>query len=224
MDDLLGIMQMSDSAFPAGTFAMSNGLESMYLAGNITTPDGLEELLHWQLVHQIGPSDCTAAALAHRHAKNGNMDELLKLDIQYIASKSVQEYREASVRSGTQMIRCVTEILDGDIISAYARQIQGEVSGAYPVSFGVCCQAMGISRYGTALAISYGFVSVCVGAALRLGMIQHIEGQHAIHASKPYMKEAAHIGCTADAMWQFCPQTEILQMAHERQDSKMFIT
>lgn len=224
-DELLGIMQMSDSLFPAGMFAMSNGIESMHRAGDISTAADLEALLRSYLAHQTGPSDCAAAALAHRYAGEGNVGRIRDLDALYLASKSVLEAREASVRSGTQMLKCITEILRDDTVMACAEEIRnGGMSGAYPVSFGVCCRAMGISARGTAMAVSYGFVAGCVGAALRLGIIQHVEAQGIIHSLKPDMERAARDGCDSDTVWQFCPQAEILQMAHEDQDSKMFIT
>lgn len=224
-DELLGIMQMSDSLFPAGMFAMSNGIEAMHRAGDISTAADLEVLLRSYLTHQTGPSDCAAAALAHRYAGEGDVGRIRDLDALYLASKSVREAREASVRSGTQMLKCITEILRDDAVTACAEEIRnGGMSGAYPVSFGVCCRAMGISARGTAMAISYGFVAGCVGAALRLGIIQHMEAQGIIHSLKPEMERAAREGCDSDTVWQFCPQAEILQMAHEDQDSKMFIT
>jgi urease accessory protein len=224
-DELLGIMQMSDSLFPAGTFAMSNGIETMHRAGDVTTTADLEALLRSCLAHQTGPSDCAAAVQAHRYAGEVNVEGIRDLDARYLASKSVQEAREASVRSGTQMLKCIAEILHDDTVEACAEEMRnGRMSGAYPVSFGVCCRAMGASVRGTAMAVSYSFVAGCVGAALRLGIIQHVEAQGIIHNLKPDMEMAVRNGCDSDTIWQFCPQAEILQMAHEDQDSKMFIT
>ena len=224
-EDLLGIMQMSDSMFPAGVFAMSHGIESMHLAGDMATAEDLEGMLRSCLEHQIGPSDCSAAAQAHRHAVRGDISGILELDARYMATKSVREARDASARSGTQMITCITEILDDETALRYTAQIRGGgASGSYPVSFGVCCRAMGVSEYGTALALAYGFVAGSVGAALRLGIIQHVEAQHAIRSLKLDMERAAHTGCESDILWQFCPQAEIMQMSHEELDSKMFIT
>lgn len=226
MDDtLLDIMQMSDSMFPAGAFAMSHGIETMHQNGEIRTAADLRSLLISYMAHQTGPSDCAAAAQAHRHSESGDITQMLRLDYTYMASKPVAEAREASARSGSQMIKCISEILHHSMVAAYVGHIQDSLApGSYPVVFGICCQAMDISEYGTAQAIAYGFAAGCVGAALRLGIIQHIEAQIIIHDIKPHMKQAAQDGCAADSIWQFCPQAEILQMAHEDQDSKMFIT
>jgi len=72
----------------------------------------------------------------------------------------------------------------------------------------------------------YGFVASNVGAALRLGMIQHFESQKIIHYLKPLIVKVAkeNSNKTIAEMWQFFPQIEIYQMSHEKMDSKMFIT
>jgi urease accessory protein len=65
-----------------------------------------------------------------------------------------------------------------------------------------------------------------VGAALRLGMVQHLEGQRIIHELKPSMLKTVknNIDRPLTSMWQFVPDIDIIQIAHERMASKMFIT
>ena len=224
--DILSMMQLSDSMFPAGTFAMSNGIESMHLEGRIRTVSDLEGLTSTYIKHQVGPFDCVAAVTAHGYAGAGRTDLIRTLDARCLSMKPVREAREASVRSGTQLARCAGEFLGGDrVLNSHLEGISGGmVSGVYPVSFGVCCHAMGISKERTAMTLLYGFVAANMGAALRLGIIQHYEAQSIIHRLKPAMARAAKASCSAGGMWQFCPQAEIAQMAHEDLDSKMFIT
>jgi urease accessory protein len=72
----------------------------------------------------------------------------------------------------------------------------------------------------------YGFVVSVIGAALRLGILQHYEGQMMINELKPVMLDTVlkNIKQPANEMWQFIPQLDIIQMHHEQMDSKMFIT
>jgi urease accessory protein len=65
-----------------------------------------------------------------------------------------------------------------------------------------------------------------VGAALRLGIIQHFEGQKIIHDIKPIISQTIkeYSNKSLLEMWQFAPQVDITQMSHEKMDSKMFIT
>jgi len=57
-------------------------------------------------------------------------------------------------------------------------------------------------------------------------MLQHFDGQRIIHELKPSVSEIVekNIGRPLTGMWQFAPDIDILQIAHERMSSKMFIT
>jgi urease accessory protein len=72
----------------------------------------------------------------------------------------------------------------------------------------------------------YGFSVSIVGAAMRLGMLQHFEGQKIIHQLGPVILHSVleNIDRPLSGMWQFAPGLDILQMKHEALDSKMFIT
>ncbi len=72
----------------------------------------------------------------------------------------------------------------------------------------------------------YGFYVCFVGAALRLGLIHHFEGQKIIHNIKPIISQTIkeYSNKPLSEIWQFAPQMDIIQMSHEKMDSKMFIT
>ena len=76
------------------------------------------------------------------------------------------------------------------------------------------------------MMILYGFTVGIVGAALRLGLIQHLEGQKIIHSIKPIISQTVkeYSNKSLLEIWQFAPQADIFQMSHEKMDSKMFIT
>ncbi|HEY1247453.1 MAG TPA: urease accessory protein, partial [Nitrososphaera sp.] len=72
----------------------------------------------------------------------------------------------------------------------------------------------------------YSFSVSIVGAALRLGMLQHYDGQKVIDELKPTVLTVIeeNINRPIDGIWQFAPSMDILQISHERMNSKMFIT
>jgi len=231
MDNLaeeLEVMQLSDSFFPTGLFATSNGLENLFLERKISTAHELMEFITTHIEQQIGPTDCVLLANAHNLAKSSDYEKIKELDSIASSIRTIKETREASVRSGIQLTRCVTEFQKNDkILNWYYNQIQdGHVTGVYPISFAICCKALGIKREKALLMLLYGFVVSSVGAALRLGMIQHFESQKIIHNLKPLMTKIAkeNSNKSIEKIWQFCPQIEINQMIHEQMDSKMFIT
>ena len=60
----LGVMQLSDSFFPTGIFATSNGLEFLFTEKKIKGMIDLIEMIRINIIQQIGPSDCVALANA----------------------------------------------------------------------------------------------------------------------------------------------------------------
>ncbi len=223
----LDMMQITDSMFPTGLFATSNGLESLFLDGVVTTSGELAEFNRTCIRQQVGPCDCIILANACKAAEASDRDTIRKLDTLSWSVRMIRETREVSVRAGGQLARCVGGFAGGEILDWWNAEIQGgRLAGAYPVSFGVCCDALKIGTERAVLMLLYGFVAGNVGAALRLGMIQHLEGQDVIHSLKPLITETArrYADVPASEVWQFAPQTEINQMRHEKAEAKMFIT
>jgi urease accessory protein len=102
----------------------------------------------------------------------------------------------------------------------------GNATGVYPVSFGVAAWSLDIPKNKAGLILLYGFTVSAIGAALRLGILQHFEGQQIIHELRPVILESVlkNVDRPISSMWQFAPGLDILQMKHEMMSSKMFIT
>lgn len=223
----LGMMQMSDSFFPTGLYANSNGLESIFQNNKKITHLEIMKIIETQLRQQIGPMDLIVMENALRFASSGEFDKILELDMKINSMKNIKETRDASKRSGIQLARCVREFVKDEILEKYLeQQHEGVISGAYPISFGLCANALGINVQKAELMFLYGFTVSIVGAASRMGITQHHQAQKIIHELKPLFVQILNdfSGKSTKEIWQFAPHLEILQMQHEKMDSKMFIT
>ncbi|MDQ3961802.1 MAG: urease accessory protein [Thermoproteota archaeon] len=223
----LSMMQLSDSFFPTGMYSMSNGLEAIFYSGKKIKAEELRELVKTYLEYQIGPADCTALGNAYEHAARSNLAKLLEVDKAIFSMKLVQEIRDASIRSGTQLVRCIRSFSDNKILGQYEDAIRGgQAFGPYPVALAVAANAFLIPKEKTALVMLYSFSVSMVGAALRLGMLQHFDGQKVIDELKPTIVKViqANINRPIEGIWQFAPSIDIIQISHERMNSKMFIT
>ena len=223
----LSMLQLSDSFFPTGMYSMSNGLEAIFYSGKKMKAEELQNLLKTLLEYQIGPADCTALANAYEHASKFNLPKLIEVDRAIFSMKLIQEIREASVRSGTQLIRCIRSFSDNEILGRYEDSIRvGQAFGPYPVALAVAANAFSIPKRKAALMMLYSFSVSIVGAALRLGMLQHFDGQKVIDELKPTIVNVikANINRPIAGIWQFAPSMDIMQISHERMNSKMFIT
>ncbi|TBR09964.1 MAG: urease accessory protein [Candidatus Nitrosotenuis sp.] len=227
MEQDLGMMQISDSFFPTGLYANSNGLESIFQNNKKITHLEVAEIIEAQLKQQIGPTDLIVMLNALKFASAREFDKITEADTRINSMKNIKEVREASKRSGIQLARCVNEFAKDEILQKYLESHQkGTIDGAYPVSFGLCANALGIDSQKAGLMFLYGFVVSVVGAASRMGITQHYQAQKIIHELKPLIIRivSESLDRPIKDIWQFAPHLEILQMHHERMDSKMFIT
>ena len=223
----LSMLQLSDSFFPTGMYSMSNGLEAIFYSGKKMKAEELRELLKTLLEYQIGPADCTALGNAYEYAAKFNLAKLLEVDRVIFSMKLVQEIRDASIRSGTQLVRCIRSFSDNKMLGQYEDSIRGgRAFGPYPAALAVAANAFLIPKRKAALMMLYSFSVSVVGAALRLGMLQHFDGQKVIDELKPTIIKIikANIDRPIEGIWQFAPSMDIIQISHEGMNSKMFIT
>jgi urease accessory protein len=223
---LLGLMQLSDSFFPTGMYTMSSGLEALFLAGEVTKPRDFERLADSYLRMQVGPADCVGLGVALRAADSADLEGVKSIDRRLYSMKLAAEIREASTRTGRQLLSSVGAFTEGDLLERYARAVErGRSPGTHPVALGVVAGALGIGREEAAFILLYTSLVALVGAAVRLAIIDHREAQRVIHSSKVTIVEMAkNASRDQGAMRQFFPVLEIAQMGHERIENRMFVT
>ena len=223
----ISVLQLSDSFFPTGLYATSSGLEALSRTRKLKSKN-IFQFIAIQLRQVMGPSDCTAMGFAYESCKKKDIVELLRADESLYYMKLIEETRIASIRSGNQLLKCVsTFIKNKKMLKEYQIAInKGKATGVYAVSFGVVTSLLNIPKKKAGMMLLYGWAVSIIGAALRLGILQHFEGQKIIHELGPNILQAVleNVDRPISGMWQFAPSLDILQMKHEALSSKMFIT
>lgn len=232
----ISVMQLADSFFPTGMYTTSNGLEMFFYNKRVKSVEDLRNLLTVFLKQQIGPADCVALGNAYQASKESDLDRLVEIDNTIFAMRLIKEIREASVRSGIQLIRCLSKIVSNkkvsnnsnhSILELYDNAIRSKKAhGIYPVALALAGSILDIPKRKAGLTLLYSFSISVIGAALRLGMLNHFEGQVIIDDLKPLMVSIVNenIDKPLSSMWQFAPEIDVMQMMHERFATKMFIT
>jgi urease accessory protein len=223
----ISFLQLSDSLFPTGLYATSSGLEALSYIRKLKSKD-IWHLIAIYLQQVVGPSDCTALGNAYESSKKSDLKSLVKTDKSLYSMRIIEETRNASVRSGIQILKCVSSFVkQNEILDLYQNAIRkGDATGIYPVSFGVVSWCLDIPKNKAGVMLLYGFTVSIIGAALRLGILQHFDAQQIIHELRPSILNSVekNIDRPLSSMWQFAPGLDILQMKHEQMNSKMFIT
>jgi len=223
----LTLMQLSDSFFPSGLYTMSNGLETIFDEKRASSEGDVYDFLEVTLEQQLGPADSVALSNAYDCAKSKDISGIIRCDNVLYSMKLIQESRAASCRAGSQMLKCIVAISSDSFLKSYSEKIsKNDSPGTHPVVAGVCSFAMGIKKEQARQMMMYGFCVSTTGAALRLGMIDHIQSQKILHKIKPKIQQTLEkfVDTKINDCWQFSPQYDLIQMTHENKFSKMFIT
>ncbi len=232
MDKEFQIMQLSDSFFPSGMFSMSGGLESLFNQKVITDKNQVYDFILEQIKFQLLPCDCSVLLLTMNAVKENNISKILDVDEKFYSMKLTKDLRNSLVRSGKQVFNCLMYTVNADSEKiTFLNELKIKIENnqtpcTYPVAFGIYAQIFEIPLTSALKTMLYSFSSSVVSAAIRLGIIQHLDAQKILgmladpvndFVSKKLEEQTTDI-------WQLTPMTEIHQMYHEHNESRMFIT
>jgi urease accessory protein len=218
------MMQLSDSLFPSGTFGFSGGLESFVKSKRIRTATDVLAFIRQQLKFQIIPCDCTVLQACFDYARRGDVAGIIEADGTYFSLKLVRDVRTASTRSGTQLLRTLVGISKDALAIKFQRTVAKSRSpGTYPACLAVAAFALHIPKESAVRMMLYSYCASIVGSAIRLGTISHFEGQEILTALANNVNSLVP-SIRLDEVWQLNPLAEILQMRHEQDEFRMFIT
>jgi urease accessory protein len=221
----LSLLHFADSAFPAGGYAHSFGLESHCQAGVVTDGAGLARFLSAHLEGAAGPTDATAAAVSADARRGGDEGLCREVDERLEAMKPVRTFREASRQMGRQTLSVAATLTGDGALQRYLVEVNaGRLPGHHAVAFGMAGGVLGWTARHTALGYLYSATALLVGAALRLLPIGQTEGQRVLWGLHPLMERLATEAAarTADELFGFTPAQDVRGMAHERLAARLF--
>ena len=215
---MLAAMQLADSAFPAGMYTLSHGLEGFTQARAISA-ESLPALVQDLLLYSVGPADLTALVWAWRGE--------LSVEDALHASVLVKEVRLASIRTGKQLLDTSLHAFGlPEIEKLHVRVKAKELRGMQPIVSGVVQQALGVGEREAVAGAAFGFASSIVGAALRLRVVDHRQAQTVLNSSFESIERAVGeaLDRDIDDVGGCVPMAEIMSSQHERATARLFAT
>lgn len=222
----LSSLQLADSFFPSGLYALSYGLEA-FTQADLLKPAGLESLLTDYLRHGVGPADGAALACSHRAAETGALEIAAEADLRLTSVKLSREARETSQRTGRQLLRTAGQVFDGALLRAYDERVAcGSVPANHAVILGLTMAVLHIRRERALGGELYAFAASAVGSAVRLAIIDHRFAQMVLHGLKPVIAEVTRIHCESRVgdIASSTPLIDIMSMRHERAELRLFMS
>lgn len=102
---LLVAARYADSAYPAGGYAQSWGLETATVTGHVRDAATLARAAASSLRHGVAPSEAVAAAATCRAALDMDTAAFIAVDRRLAAARTARELREASTRTGRRLLQ-----------------------------------------------------------------------------------------------------------------------
>jgi urease accessory protein len=223
----LGSLQLNDSAFPSGLYTLSHGLEAYAQAGLLRGRDALQALIADLLRGGVASADGVALVNAHRAVVDGAAELAAEADLRLSAVKLAREARVASERTGKQFLSLASTLFEHPILAEHAQRVKdGDLPGNHAVALGLAQAVLGISREHALAGELFAFAAGCVGAAIRLSLIDHREAQRLLHALKPVIASAVaeNSGRGVHEIASTLPLADALAMNHERAEMRLFIS
>jgi urease accessory protein len=218
---LLGALQYADSFFPSGSIAFSWGLETLRADGEIVSAEQVAQFLEGQLVHRWASFDAPMLVAAMR--AGGKFDRLADLDDLVEAMTLAPELREGSRRAGASLLKVHAGLGTPGAAEYRQRIAERKARGHLPVVQGLLWNATGLSEEACRAVSAHTLCTGIVGAALRLGLIGHLDAQKILLQVRPVLLDLLRLPTGQyEEVYACVPHAEIAAMRHEVQDSRLF--
>ena len=221
---LLYLLQLSDTAFPTGSFSHSMALEAFVEAGELRDAQDLTRLVKLHL-SALATSDCVALRAAHGDT---SLECLFHADLLLSATKLTRELRAASSSTGKRFLLSVAALgVEDPALDAFIAAVRAGASpGNLAVGYGVVASGLGLGVEETLHAYLYATVASLVAAGQKLVPLAGSAAQRLLYELGEDVIHTSEIGkdMEVDDMHAFSPTVDVRSMMHERQRTRLYIS
>ena len=218
---LFTVLQHGDSFFPGGLTSFSWGLEQLFEERRIADAAGLIRFIEAELRFRWASFDRAFLSASYRAA--GDLAIVATVDRLCQVSIAARELRDGSIRAGQALLT-----VHAKLGTPGAQEYRGLISrngaqGHLSVVQGLLWRAIGFSDTETAQLSAYSLVAGLAAAAIRLGVIGHVDAQKTIASMAAVVEHiVTRPAPELDDAASFTPATEIASMRHERAEHRLF--
>lgn len=218
---LLHTLQLTDSIFPVGAFAYSDGLESAAESGHIHDADSLALWFDHFLNDVFVLCEGLALLKCLRAAEKGEWATIQSIDEELTALKPALEVRNSSRSVGRRLLTTYAAVFpDREFLSVAETLPQCNA----PVAYGLVFFHRGLEARDAVLAFGYLRLAGIVSAALRLIPIGQQQGQVLLTRAIGRLPAAVDyiLQTAAEPLRSFNPLVDVQQMNHRYVYSRLF--
>jgi urease accessory protein len=222
---LPALLQISDAAFPTGSYAHSFGLEEMVRQGQVHDEASLRAFLDGHAIPGLTHVDLPLVRESRAAAMAGNRADLIAVDQLAAALRVPRELREASLQTGRRRLAILIRLRptpELELLDQISRE--NPRAGHHAIVWGVSC--VRIPLRASLEAYYYHCVSCICTAAPKLIRIGQEGSQRVLGAclAQTGARIAQALTISREAIGWFDPLLDIASMRHETADERLFIS
>jgi urease accessory protein len=222
---LPALLQLSDAAFPSGSYAHSFGLEEIVRQGQVRDEASLCAFLQEHVIPALTHVDLPIVRESRCAAISADRVDLIALDRLAAALRVPRELREASLQTGRRRLSILIRLRPAPELKLLD-QISREdpLACHHSVVWGASCAA--VPATASLEAYYYHSVSCLCTAAPKLIRIGQEGTQRVLSAClrEADRRVAQALGIPREAIGWFDPILDIASMRHEIADERLFIS
>lgn len=221
------LLQISDSAYPTGAYAHSQGLEGMVEMNLFASVPDAFLFLRDVVIPAIAYADAPFFRHAYRAVREENWQALWEADELCHALRLTRELRSASSSQGAQRVRIAAATLSSPLLRELERALDdGKWKAALPVASGAVSAALSIPEGMALTGYLFQSVSGYVAALVKLLRIGQTKAQQwTAELGREGLRwlEQAERRQIREAGW-LNPIIEIASARHETMYTRLFIS
>jgi urease accessory protein len=229
-------MQQADSFFPSGAVAWSWGLETLVNESALGAQapagrrrerardprgDEVQAFIDGQVRYRWASFD--RAFLCAAWLAADDLERVNQLDREVETLTLATEARQGSRRIGQALLGVHAALGTAAAGDYLARVNAGQAPAHVPVIQGLLWRHLGLPLEHAEAASVHGLCTGLVSAALRLGVLGHVDAQRVLAGLQAALREVlAAAAPEPEQAASFIPMAEIAVMRHETQDLRLF--
>ena len=219
----LRALQFADSFFPSGALSFSAGMETLTEMGLMRDEQSVRGFVLSQIKYRWASFDLPVIMQSARVSPD--LESLCELDRLVEAQSLVSGMREGAKRHGGALLAVHAKMNSGIAQHYQDLVLNGDAYGHIAVVQGLIWSSMSIDENTIAVMSGHVLATGLVSAAIRLGILGHIDAQIILSKSHNIILDVLHKPLPdIDHIQTFVPMADIAMMKHETADSRLFMT
>jgi len=214
-------LQLTDSFFPVGAFAYSDGLETATANGTVHDAESLKIWITHFLENVFVPCDGLALLKCAEAFRLNDLPAICAIDDELTAIKPSAAVRNASRSVGKRLLAAYSDISRDPSFAAIVETLP---QCNAPVAYALVMSHRGIDCRDALLAFGYSRMAGIVSAGLRLISMGQQQAQALLSEALERLPDAADriVGMKLEPLRSFAPLMDISQMNHRYVYSRLF--